>query len=187
MVLVVIDSESNDERFQYLYDLLIPGRFILSQLPDSPVPGTARELPWQEYSRQCRLVNTLHRLPGVVHGSRYATSYGIVAEVDGDPDQSVALDVLEISHFIEPAAIRRDTATDSDLSDTADAEAAELKPEVLRVMNTFDQSNDEVWAEPMVVGAPYYATCTDLTLEDTGELYLLEDGVVLVEKDSQCV
>ncbi|GJE99773.1 F-box protein [Phanerochaete sordida] len=156
------------------YDLLIPGRFILSQLHRASAPG-AHRLAWQAYSRECRIVNTGYRsCAGVVHGARYATSCKVWV-----PNGGAFVDVLEISHFLEPAAIYRDTDVEDGQSDDPG-----LQPAVCCVVKPSDQSNDEVWAEPMHTGAPYLATWTDLVLEDADELFLLEDGVVVSERDT---
>ncbi|EKM60547.1 uncharacterized protein PHACADRAFT_246557 [Phanerochaete carnosa HHB-10118-sp] len=137
-------------------DIFIPGQFILSQLTrararrasTSSVPWIA----WQDYSRECRLFNTLRRCSGSVYGARYAFE-GKVRQSTETAQSSLDGRLILIRHFGEPAAILRDTDVDSFTEDNEGGGA--VKPRVYAVLEPSDELNRDIWTKPMWTGAPY--------------------------------
>ncbi|GJE94171.1 hypothetical protein PsYK624_103390 [Phanerochaete sordida] len=115
-----------------LYNLLIPGRFILSQLADVHADesiAAVRQLPWQTYAHECRMFEITHGPGGSVNGARYVRSV-TVAQGNNPP---VTADVVHIYHFGEPGLACSDEDRDPDQA-----------PSVRRILAPSDASDAKV-------------------------------------------
>lgn len=179
VVLVTIwTNDKNDGELRY--DLLIPGRAILSRLAQRNPTGT--RLSWQAYSLECRLFNVTDRSFASVCGFKYASGGKVWQYNHGNEGEGHFVDVAVIYHFDEPASICRDTEDDN-----GEEEDDVIEPAVYRVIEPFDMSNCDVWAEPAKTGAWYLQTWTDIVLGLNQGFFLAEDGLLVHEHDGRLV
>ncbi|GJE91963.1 hypothetical protein PsYK624_081150 [Phanerochaete sordida] len=196
--------------------LLIPGRFLLAQIARVHAQGAAPSvvrIPWQAYAHECRIIEQgLGK--SVAHGARFATWASIPED---STDEASYKPFIHIWHFDEPAAVRRQAdrlETERESASTSPKNTSMLSKFecvlevddqsdsfILRGSDVTDYSSDsstaessrpddlvrQIWAEPMSLGAPLIVTKTDVQFNDAREFLLVEDGLVVLNRNSMTI
>ncbi|GJE94166.1 hypothetical protein PsYK624_103340 [Phanerochaete sordida] len=167
---------------EFHFDLLVPAPAVHAWLADALAARARGEraapVPWRTLVRASRLFDVTSSRDTAVCGAWHASTG--FTKLRNDAGEHYTQEVVVLHHFDARHAIARDLAREPRLgrgSRRIPRQACLTEPETV--------VDEQVWAEPMEMGAWVRQVWTDIPVEEGEEIMLFEDGLAIRTPEKQ--